>query len=68
MCQLGKVNNYGIGGTRLAHQVRPSEKPRYDLCFCGRAYEMDTTADGLHFNDAGHGVIAEKLKDFIAAL
>ena len=45
MCQLGKVNNYGIGGTRLAHQMRPSEKPRYDLCFCGRAYDMDPTAD-----------------------
>ena len=45
MCGLGKINNYGISGTRLAHQVRPSEKPRYDLCFCGRAYDMDPTAD-----------------------
>lgn len=26
------------------------------------------TADGLHFNDAGHAVIAEKLKAFIEAL
>ena len=38
LCNLAKANNYGIGGTRLAHQIHPSEKPRYDLCFCGRAY------------------------------
>lgn len=40
-CQLSAVNNYGVGGTRLAHQIHPSEKPRYDLCFCGRVYDMD---------------------------
>ncbi len=34
---LKATNNYGIGGTRIAHQEKPSEKPRYDLCFCGRA-------------------------------
>ncbi len=39
------ANNYGIGGTRFAHQEKPSEKPRYDLCFCGRAYNMDPNAD-----------------------
>ncbi len=38
-------NNYGIGGTRLAHQQKPSENPRHDLCFCGRAYNMDKNAD-----------------------
>lgn len=42
---LKAINNYGIGGTRLAHQEKPSEKPRYDLCFCGRAYNMDPSAD-----------------------
>ena len=26
------------------------------------------TVDGLHFNDAGHEIIAEKLKDFIDSL
>ena len=26
------------------------------------------TMDGLHFNDAGHAVIAQKLKDFIEAI
>ena len=39
------TNNYGIGGTRLAHQTHASEKPRWDLCFCGRAYNLDPTAD-----------------------
>lgn len=59
MCQLSKVNNYGISGTRLAHQTNPSEKPRYDLCFCGRAYDMDPTADMVvvygGVNDYIHG-------------
>lgn len=43
--KLKANNNYGIGGTRLAHQGKPSEKPRYDLCFCGRAYNLDPSAD-----------------------
>lgn len=42
---LKYANNYGIGGTRLAHQEKPSEKPRFDLCFCGRAYNIDFSAD-----------------------
>ncbi len=59
MCQLSAVNNYGIGGTRFAHQSRPSAKPRHDLCFCGRVYNMDTTADMVvvygGVNDYIHG-------------
>ena len=59
MCQLSEVNNYGISGTRLAHQIHPSEKPRYDLCFCGRAFNMDTSADMVivygGVNDYIHG-------------
>lgn len=59
MCRLSAVNNYGIGGTRLAHQIHPSEKPRYDLCFCGRAYNMDKDADMIvvfgGVNDYIHG-------------
>lgn len=39
------TNNYGISGTRLAHQEKPSGNPRMDLCFCGRAYDIDPTAD-----------------------
>ena len=59
LCHLSAANNYGIGGTRLAHQRIPSEKPRYDLCFCGRAYNMDATADMVivygGVNDYIHG-------------
>ena len=59
MCQLSATNNYGIGGTRLAHQIHASEKPRHDLCFCGRAYNMDTSADMVvvygGVNDYIHG-------------
>ena len=59
MCGLQAVNNYGIGGTRLAHQTRASAKPRHDLCFCGRVYNMDTTADMVvvygGVNDYIHG-------------
>ena len=59
MYNLGAINNYGIGGTRLAHQEKPSDKPRYDLCFCGRAYNMDPGADLIvvygGVNDYIHG-------------
>ncbi|MBO5883684.1 MAG: SGNH/GDSL hydrolase family protein [Clostridia bacterium] len=59
MYDLKVVNNYGIGGTRLAHQEKPSENPRYDLCFCGRAYNMDRNADMVvvygGVNDYIHG-------------
>ena len=56
---LSAANSYSISGSRLAHQTYPSEKPRYDLCFCGRAYDMDTTADMVvvfgGVNDYIHG-------------
>ena len=56
---LKAVYNYGIGGTRLAHQSRPSENPRHDLCFCGRAYDLNKTADIIvvygGVNDYIHG-------------
>jgi len=59
LCGLSAVNNYSIGGTRLAHQRVPSENPRYDLCFCGRAFNMDTGADMVivygGVNDYIHG-------------
>ena len=59
LCGLAAANNYGISGTRLAHQIRPSDKPRYDLCFCGRAYDMDPAADMVvvygGVNDYIHG-------------
>ena len=39
------ANNYGIGGTRLAYQSVPSEKPAHDLYFLGRAHKMNKDAD-----------------------
>lgn len=42
---LAAHRNYGIGGTRLAHQSVPSDNPAHDLCFCGRAHRMDKNAD-----------------------
>ena len=57
--ELAAHYNYGIGGTRLAHQSVPSEIPRYDLCFCGRAYLLDKSADLIvvygGVNDYIHG-------------
>ena len=51
--------NFGISGTRLAHQRTASEKPRYDLCFCGRAYDLPKDSDIIVVfggtNDYGHG-------------
>jgi len=59
LCGLRAVYNYGIGGTRLAHQRVPSAKPRHDLCFCGRAYNLNPDADVIvvygGVNDYIHG-------------
>ena len=50
---------YGIGGTRLARQTKPSEWPRHDLDFPSRVAEMDPDADLIDVfggtNDFGHG-------------
>ncbi len=54
-----KSLNYGIGGTRIAHQHIASIKPRWDLYFCARAYNIDPKADLILVfggtNDYGHG-------------
>ncbi len=42
---LAATQNQSISGSRLAHQITPSEKPHYDLCFCGRAYWLEPSAD-----------------------
>ena len=59
MCEFSSHNNYSVSGSRLAHQTHPSEKPHYDLCFCGRAHAMDTSADMVivygGVNDYFHG-------------
>ena len=44
-CDLAGVYNYGISGTRIAHQRNASKEPRYDLCFCGRAFDLNPDAD-----------------------
>ena len=59
MCGLKAANNYGIGGTRIAHQHTPSAEPRYDGDFCTRCTGMDPAADAIVVmggtNDFGHG-------------
>jgi len=59
VCELKAVHNYGIGGTRIAHQTHVSENPRWDLSFCARALEMNREADLVVVlggtNDYGHG-------------
>ncbi|MBR4502540.1 MAG: SGNH/GDSL hydrolase family protein [Clostridia bacterium] len=51
--------NYGIGGTRIARQEKPSEYPEHDLDFPGRIEGMDREADIVCVfggtNDFGHG-------------
>lgn len=51
--------NYGIGGTRVAKQTKPSAEPRWDLDFISRVAEMDEEADIVVVfggtNDFGHG-------------
>lgn len=59
ICGLKVVYNYGISGTRFAHQSTPSAKPRHDLCFCGRVYDLNKDADIIvvygGVNDYIHG-------------
>ena len=56
---LKETYNYGVGGTRFAHQSVPSEKPRHDLCFCGRLFDLNPEADIVviygGINDYIHG-------------
>lgn len=54
-----EITNYGIGGTRLAKQTKPSAETRWDLDFNMRADEMSEKADLVVVfggtNDYGHG-------------
>lgn len=54
-----EVQNYGVGGTRIAPQQTPSAEPRYDETFLMRAKKMDKDADMVFVfggtNDYGHG-------------
>ena len=53
------TRNYGIGGSRFAKQIKPSEEPRYDMYFASRVKDMDHSADLVFVfggtNDYGHG-------------
>ncbi len=57
--KLKKACNYGICGTRMAHQFQPSPNPRHDLCMCARIYDMEKSSDIIVVyggtNDYGHG-------------
>lgn len=54
-----KVYGYGVGGTRIANQLFPSEKPKHDRYFIPRVDEMIEDADVIVVfggtNDFGHG-------------
>lgn len=51
--------NYGIGGTRIARQSKPSAEERWDNDFCSRVSKMQRDADVIVVfggtNDYGHG-------------
>lgn len=53
------VYNFGIGGTRIARQSKPSENERWDKHFASRIDEMPEDADLICVfggtNDFGHG-------------
>ena len=53
------ARNYGIGGTRIAKQIKPSASERWDLDFCSRFSQMDDDASLVVVfggtNDFGHG-------------
>ena len=39
-CQLKDAFNYGISGTRIAYQSKPSTCASHDLYFCGRVFNI----------------------------
>ena len=59
MGECREVKNYGIGGTRIARQLKPSDNPVWDKDFCARVEELDEDSDIIVVfggtNDFGHG-------------
>ncbi len=59
LAEFAEINNYGIGGTRIAYNNDASAWPVWDLYFCGRADKMKRDADLIVVfggtNDYGHG-------------
>ncbi len=39
-CQLKEAYNYGVSGTRIAYQSKPSPRAAHDLYFCGRVFAL----------------------------
>ena len=58
-CGIRELYIDGIGGTRIARQKNPSEKPRHDLYFIPRVDDIDEDCDLIVVfggtNDFGHG-------------
>lgn len=58
-CGIRELYIDGIGGTRIARQKNPSEKPRHDLYFIPRVDDIDEDCDLVVVfggtNDFGHG-------------
>ena len=56
---LAEARNYGIGGTRIAPQLKPSDDPVWDKDYVSRFDKMDPDADIVVVfggtNDFGHG-------------
>ena len=54
-----QCRNYGVGGTRIARQIKPSSETIYDEDFCLRLNQMNPKADIIIVfggtNDFGHG-------------
>ena len=54
-----ETRNYGIGGTRIARQLKPSTERGYDYDYCQRVEKMNNDADYVIVfggtNDYGHG-------------
>ena len=54
-----EVRNYGISGSRIARQSKPSDVPRYDKYFASRVANMKNDANFIFVfggtNDYGHG-------------
>ena len=53
-----EVNNYGISGSRIARQNKPSAESRYDMYFASRVSSMKSADFVFVFggtNDYGHG-------------
>ena len=56
---LKSANNYGICGTRIARQQKPSKCEQFDVYFASRSDDMEKDADAVVVfggtNDFGHG-------------